>query len=651
MLRRIFFYLLVLFIFSPFSIYSQDYLHVTGKKIIDPSGTEILLKGIGLGGWLVPEGYMLQTSDVANSSREIRNKIQSLIGAAQTDIFYEKYRANFVTRKDIEMIASLGFNSVRLAMHYNLLSPKDQPYVYLESGFVIIDSLLKQCEDNKIYLILDLHCAFGGQNSANISDYDPAYPSLWEDVTNRQRTVDLWKKLAQRYANKKWIGGYDLLNETVWNLPNNYLLRSLYIDITTAIRSVDQNHIIYIEGNNWANDFTGLTPPWDENMVYSFHKYWNDNNIASIQSYINLRNSANRPLWLGETGENNNKWFTDCVTLLDQNNIGWSWWTLKKVESTSGFFSIKKPAEYEAVLKYWKGTGTKPSDSDCIAAFTKLADNLLLDKCVYNIGVIDALLRQPKTYLTLPYKENNVPGIVYASDYDFGRSGFAYSDADNDNAGYKYRNDNVDIENCSDAITNGYNVGFTNASEFLKFTINVQQAGTYNLTFRTAANAAGGSVQFKFDNSSFSEIINIPQTGGWQTWGNVIKSGINLSSGTHTINLNFITGGFNLNYLKFDLTSPSSVEPISINTYDLYQNYPNPFNPSTTIDFSIARPGSVTLTVFNALGKTVKKITNEYSAPGKYSVNFSGEDITSGVYFYKIQTKEFTKTLKMLLIK
>lgn len=650
MQKRIYFYVIALFLFTPFFLSSQ-YLHVSGKKILDPNGSEILLKGIGLGGWLVPEGYMLQTSGIANSPREIRNKIESLIGAAETELFYQRYRANFVTRKDIEMIASLGFNSVRLAMHYNLLSPRDQPYVYLESGFVIIDSLLKQCEDNHIFLILDLHCAFGGQNSANISDYDPSYPSLWEDVTNRQRTVDLWKKLAQRYSNKQWIGGYDLLNETVWTLPGNYLLRSLYIDITNAIRTVDQNHIIFIEGNNWANDFTGLTPPWDENLVYSFHKYWNTNDVGSIQSYLNLRNTANRPLWLGETGENNNKWFTDCATLVEQNNIGWSWWTLKKVESVSGFFSVKKPAEYEAVLKYWKGTGPKPSNADCIAAFTKLADNLLLENCVFNPGVIDALIRQPKSYLTVPYKANAIPGIVYASDYDYGRSGFAYNDTDNDNSGGQYRNDNVDIESCSDAVSNGYNIGWLNTSEFLKYTVNIQQGGTYKVIFRAAANAAGGSIQIKVDNSAFSGLISIPQTGGWQMWSDVVLNSITLPSGTHSITMNIVSGGFNLNYLKFELISPSYVEPNSPYLYWLGQNYPNPFNPSTSIDFSIAKAGSVSITIFNTLGKTVKQYTNEYSSPGKYSVSFSGESLPSGVYFYKLQSEGFTKTLKMLLIK
>ena len=76
--------------------------------------------------------------------------------------------------------------------------------------------------------------------------------------------------------------------------------------ITRAIRTVDSNHIVYIEGNWYGTDFSFLTPHWDVNMVYSFHKYWSENTQASIQSYLDMRDQYNVPLWLGEFGENSN---------------------------------------------------------------------------------------------------------------------------------------------------------------------------------------------------------------------------------------------------------------------------------------------------------------------------------------------------------
>jgi len=166
-------------------------------------------------------------------------------------------------------------------MHYNLytLPIEDEPIsgqnTWLNKGFEMTDSLLSWCEQNEMYLILDLHAAPGGQGyDQAISDYDPSKPSLWESSANRSKAASLWKKLAERYKDEQWIGGYDLLNEPNWNLPGGQLLRAFYDMVTDSIRSVDTNHIIYIEGNWFANTFTGLTPPWDSNLVYSPHKYW-----------------------------------------------------------------------------------------------------------------------------------------------------------------------------------------------------------------------------------------------------------------------------------------------------------------------------------------------------------------------------------------
>ena len=204
--------------------------------------------------------------------------------------FYEAWLNNHVTKADIDSLASWGFNSIRLPMHYNLYTlpiqqePVSGEQTWLEKGFELTDNLLSWCADNEMYLILDLHAAPGGQGMDEaISDYDPDLPSLWESAENREKTVALWRRLAERYADEEWIGGYDLINEVNWNLPNNTMLRNIYMDITAAIREVDNNHIIFIEGNWFANDFTNLTPPWDDNMVYSFHKYWTLNNTESIQ--------------------------------------------------------------------------------------------------------------------------------------------------------------------------------------------------------------------------------------------------------------------------------------------------------------------------------------------------------------------------------
>ena len=85
--------------------FSQSFLRVSGTKIVNEDGQEVLLRGIGLGGWLVPEGYMLHTGGFANSPTEIKNKILGLIGQANTHSFFTLYRKNYVARKDIEQLA------------------------------------------------------------------------------------------------------------------------------------------------------------------------------------------------------------------------------------------------------------------------------------------------------------------------------------------------------------------------------------------------------------------------------------------------------------------------------------------------------------------------------------------------------------------
>ncbi|MCX6163548.1 MAG: T9SS type A sorting domain-containing protein, partial [Ignavibacteriae bacterium] len=80
-------------------------------------------------------------------------------------------------------------------------------------------------------------------------------------------------------------------------------------------------------------------------------------------------------------------------------------------------------------------------------------------------------------------------------------------------------------------------------------------------------------------------------------------------------------------------------------------NYPNPFNPVTRINFDIPKQGLVTMKVFDILGREVRTLVNEVKAPGKYSVDFNGTELSSGVYFYRLESNNFTDIKRMILIK
>ncbi len=107
--------------------------------------------------------------------------------------------------------------------------------------------------------------------------------------------------------------------------------------------------------------------------------------------------------------------------------------------------------------------------------------------------------------------------------------------------------------------------------------------------------------------------------------------------------------------LKRDPNFVSVDEPVyqgnDLNTFSLIQNYPNPFNPNTTIAYSIPIAGKVSLKIFDVLGNEIATLVNEEKTTGNYTVNFDASNLTSGVYFYRIQAGDYVETKKMILLK
>lgn len=663
-------------------VHSQGFLRTSNKQIVNGNNQEIILKGMGLGGWMLQEGYMMQTQDIANTQHELKAKISQLIGETGMEAFYDAWLANHVREIDIDSLAAWGFNSVRLPMHYNLFTlpiekePVTGQNTWLQKGFDLTDSLLKWCEKNQIYLILDLHAAPGGQGKDQaISDYDPSKPSLWESELNRKKTVALWQKLAERYANKEWIGGYDLINETNWELSGNSMLKSLYKEITDSIRKVDQNHIIFIEGNWFANDFTGLTPPWDNNMVYSFHKYWTFNNQSSIQWMLDIRNNFNIPIWLGESGENSNTWFRECIKLLEDNKIGWAWWPMKKIGSISGPLSIKKTEGYETLLNYWKGQAPKPTIEFASQALMELAENAKLEDFEYHPDVIDALFRQQNTSESKPYKTHLVPGLIYATDFDMGPNNSAYFDTDIANyhlstntfaawnKGWAYRNDGVDIEPCNDnIITNGFNVGHTENGEWLQYTVHVAKTALYNIHVRTAAQNSNGVFHFSADGAYLGPNTKVPASGGWQNWQSTLVNNVMLAEGKNKLVFFIDTAGFNVSSFEFVESGEIGSIPASftgaVTDSDAYTihvsiNKPlqteNTFNP---VDFSININGTnlqVQSAELNSSNHRMidLKISYMMKAGNKIHVTYTGNQIAAidGTILENFYNKKVNNTL------
>jgi endoglucanase len=346
-------FLSLLFLVQGSFAQQANFFSTKGKEIISPDGKPFIMRGTNLGNWLVPEGYMFRLGDV-NSARLINQTFSELIGKAEATLFWQKFLDNYITENDINYLSKIGVNSIRVPFNYRLFTYED----YMgandpQRGFKYFDKLISWCRKAKIYIVLDMHCAPGGQTGDNIDD-GYGYPFLFKSSADQHQAAEIWKKIATRYRNERMIIGYDLLNEPIATYFNaadfNPYLEKVYKIITAAIRSVDKNHLIILGGAQWDSNFKPFGRPFDNKLVYTFHKYWTPATQQVIQPYIDFGNKYNVPIYCGETGENRDSWVDSFRVVLESNKIGWHFWPYKKPNNTKGFVQFTTPLEYDSIV-------------------------------------------------------------------------------------------------------------------------------------------------------------------------------------------------------------------------------------------------------------------------------------------------------------
>lgn len=335
--------------------FPMEFVKVSGTNLLNTLGDTIHLKGTNLGNWLVPEGYMFKMEQV-NSPRKIDELLYELIGPDSLTSFWSNYLNNYIQYEDIKYLKSIGSNHIRLPFHYKMFT--DDLYMgERNAGFKYFDRLIDWCKQEKMYVLLDMHCAPGGQTGDNIDD-SYGYPYLFKSKSSQDLLSEIWLKIASRYKDEAVIIGYDIINEPIAHYFNdeiddlNHKLFLVYKRIVNEIRQVDTKHIIFLNGSNWSGNFNVFEEVLDDNVVYEFHKYWFPVNQEAIQFYIDYRNKYQVPVYIGETGENTDEWISEFRSLLDVNQVPWCFWPYKKMNNTSGIMNFNEPVDYHLITGY-----------------------------------------------------------------------------------------------------------------------------------------------------------------------------------------------------------------------------------------------------------------------------------------------------------
>lgn len=341
-------------------------VRIEGKNFIAPGGGTLLIKGISLGNWLMPEGYMFKF-EVAKSPRQIYGAFERLLGHERARAFWRQFRDTYITQDDIAFIKSVGFNTVRIPLHYRLFMDADGEMT--GEGWFLLDRVLGWVREAGLFAIVDLHAAPGGQTGINHDD-GPGYPLMFYVPRDRLLTVKLWRAIAQRYAGNPAILGYDILNEPIAPYHDvatlNPRLEPFYKEVTTAIREVDPGRVVILAGGQWSSSFDMFGTPFADNLAYTYHSFWASTKRDSIQRHLNFSARYDVPLFLGETGELTDEWNAGFRKLHETHGIGWSFWTYKNLDTPSTVVSIPRPQGWNEIVAFADGKRTTKPDATLI---------------------------------------------------------------------------------------------------------------------------------------------------------------------------------------------------------------------------------------------------------------------------------------------
>ena len=486
-------------------------LRVEGNRIVNAAGDEVRLRGVNAGCWLLIEPWMLLMANHAGvtSEKDIWDILDGRFGREKKLELIRTYRENFFTEQDVQHIARLGLNCLRVPIWWRAVS--DPEY---GGDMTYLDRVISWCADNGVYVIVDLHGAPGGQNEQAAIIGEPMAADLWKQEIFKEQSVAWWEEIAKRYKGNPSIAGFDLLNEAM-AAPLDDLI-DLYDRMYKAVRAIDPGRVLFIEDGLLG--FHKLPRPADmgwENVVYSIHYYpqtTEEGIFAPDRDFHRMNRSS---IWFGVPtymGEFNTMQierggassFLRFVEVFDYFGWSWSFWSFKKIEDN--------------VNSIWGVTGYVPE----APAINLHEDSFESIKNAFasfrtgNLGgnpLLETVLRQPVRWKREPAE----PGVI--------RLGLetAYLFPEKGDIRYEWGRA-------------APNIGYWGPGERVAWPVEIAEGGRYVFGIRFANNREDAVARIWLDGVSASD-AQLPNSGGWEKYADASLAVLELTPGRHVIEI------------------------------------------------------------------------------------------------------------------
>lgn len=424
----------------------EGFLHTDGRSMRNGRGEEVRLRGWAAGNWTNPEGFLCgdvrrpwamddpaQVPARFDRARSIEDSVRLLCGSAYAKGFWPRWYRSHLGEADLRAMAAYGYNSVRLPLNARAFLPEEPGFAWNEDSFAMLDEVLGWCEKYRLYAILDLHTAPGGQSGIKCDDGLKSMPLFFLEEESMERSIRLWEEIARRYKDRWIVGGYDLLNEPVAPCEWFQLIPQLaayYDRLIPRLRAIDKNHMLTIEGAAAATNMEIFDHNYDpkcNNWCIHVHFYGLSPERRSLFRYLEPSLRLNVPVWLGEGGGP----AQDIAALLeaaDSLGMGFNLWSWKT--SMAGGGKLRRdpvqyalPRGWDRLLDFFHGAGPRPGYTECQAIFDEMLENMKFENCTLVPEQHGVVLRRPGRRVPAAAYDSTrgafAGGWEYGNPYDF----------------------------------------------------------------------------------------------------------------------------------------------------------------------------------------------------------------------------------------